>query len=151
MPGSAATGAWVYGAGFGWQIGFGVATYIMTAGVFLTIGLAILGASPASAVAIGAMFGLARGCAVFIGRSATTPAALAAVHAARCARPHRPRAAALVVQLVAAVTLAGAAWDLGAAALVAVAFRGRRGGHHPVAAARRPRLTTPGDGARSPR
>ncbi|HWJ64504.1 MAG TPA: hypothetical protein VNS19_21205, partial [Acidimicrobiales bacterium] len=33
---------WVYGAGFGWQIGFGVATYIMTAGVFLTIALAVL-------------------------------------------------------------------------------------------------------------
>ena len=40
--------SWVYGAGFGWQIGFGVATYIMTAGVFLTIGLAVLGASPAA-------------------------------------------------------------------------------------------------------
>jgi hypothetical protein len=112
---------WVYGAGFGWQIGFGVATYIMTAGVFLTIGLAILGASPASAVAIGAMFGLARGSAVFIGRSATTPAALAAVHAKLDALGPTARVAALVVQLVAAVTLAGAAWGLGPAALVAVA------------------------------
>lgn len=72
--------AWVYGAGFGWQIGVGVATYIMTAGVFLTIGLAVLTGSPAAALAIGLAFGLVRGSAVWIGRSATTPAALGAVH-----------------------------------------------------------------------
>ncbi|HWJ97321.1 MAG TPA: hypothetical protein VNQ33_04120, partial [Acidimicrobiales bacterium] len=58
---------WVYGVGFGWQIGFGVATYIMTAGVFLTIALAVLGASPAAALAIGATFGFVRGSAVHIG------------------------------------------------------------------------------------
>ncbi len=112
---------WVYGAGFGWQIGFGVATYIMTAGVFLTIGLAVLGASPAAAIAIGVTFGLVRGSAVFIGRSATTPAALASVHARLDAFGPTARLAALVVQLLAAVTLAGAAWGLGAAAVLAVA------------------------------
>ena len=30
--------AWVYGSGFGWQIGAGVTTYIMTAAVFVTVG-----------------------------------------------------------------------------------------------------------------
>jgi hypothetical protein len=112
---------WVYGAGFGWQIGFGVATYIMTAGVFLTIGLAVLGASPLAAVAIGATFGLVRGSAVYIGRSATTPAALGAVHARLDALGPTARLAALVVQLLAAVVLAGAAWGLLAAAVLAVA------------------------------
>ena len=112
---------WVYGAGFGWQIGFGVATYIMTAGVFLTIGLAVLGASPLAAIAIGATFGLVRGSAVYIGRSATTPAALGEVHARLDALGPTARLAALVVQLLAAVTLAGAAWGLAAAAVVAVA------------------------------
>ncbi len=34
--------AWVYGGGFGWQIGSGLATYITTAGVYLTILLAAL-------------------------------------------------------------------------------------------------------------
>ena len=29
--------SWVYGVGFGWQIGVGVATYIMTAAVFLVV------------------------------------------------------------------------------------------------------------------
>ena len=100
---------------------FGVATYIMTAGVFLTIGLAVLGTSPAAAIAIGTTFGVVRGSAVFIGRSATTPAALAAVHARLDALGPTARLAALVVQLLAAVTLAGAAWGLGPAALVALA------------------------------
>lgn len=112
---------WVYGAGFGWQIGFGVATYIMTAGVFLTIGLAVLGASPVVALAIGATFGLVRGSAVYIGRSATSPAALGAVHARLDALGPTARLAALVVQLLAAVVLAGAAWGIGPAALLAVA------------------------------
>jgi hypothetical protein len=112
---------WVYGAGFGWQIGFGVATYIMTAGVFLTIGLAVLGASPAAAVAIGGTFGLVRGSAVFIGRSATTPAALAAVHARLEALAPASRLAALLAQLVAAVSLTAAAWGAAPAAILAVA------------------------------
>ena len=102
--------SWVYGAGFGWQIGFGVATYIMTAGIFLTIALAVLGASPVGALAIGATFGLVRGSAVFIGRSATTPAALNDVHARLDALAAPSRAAALGVQLLAAVVLATAAW-----------------------------------------
>lgn len=115
---------WVYGAGFGWQIGFGVATYIMTAGVFLTIALAVLGATPTVALVIGFTFGLVRGSAVYIGRSATTPAALGAVHARLDALGPSARIAALVVQLLAAATLAGAAWGIGAGLLVAVLAAG---------------------------
>ena len=37
--------SWVYGGGFGWQIGFGVATYVMTAAVPLLIIVGVLGAS----------------------------------------------------------------------------------------------------------
>jgi hypothetical protein len=111
---------WVYGAGFGWQIGFGVATYIMTAGVFLTIALAVLGANPAAAIAIGATFGLVRGSAVFIGRGATSPAALSAVHARLDALGPAARMAALGVQLLAAAILAGAAWGLPAGVGVAL-------------------------------
>jgi len=72
--------AWVYGAGFGWQIGAGLATYIMTAAVYLTVVLAALTASPATALAIGALFGVVRGSAVWLGRGITTPAALSAFH-----------------------------------------------------------------------
>jgi hypothetical protein len=72
--------AWVYGAGFGWQIGAGVVTYIKTAAVYLLIALAALTASPWTALALGVLFGVVRGLAVFVGRRITTPAALAAFH-----------------------------------------------------------------------
>jgi hypothetical protein len=37
---------WVYGAGFGWQIGAGLVTYIRTSAVYLMIVLAALSAEP---------------------------------------------------------------------------------------------------------
>lgn len=107
--------SWVYGAGFGWQIGFGVATYIMTAGVLLTIALSVLTASVAQALAIGTVFGLVRGSAVLIGRSATTPAALGRVHQRLEAAAPASRAAAAWVQVLAAAVLAGSAWHPAAA------------------------------------
>lgn len=112
--------SWVYGAGFGWQIGFGVATYIMTAGILLTIGLAVLTASPVAALLVGATFGLVRGSAVYLGRSATTPAALGAVHERLDSLAPTTRAAAALVQVLAAAVAAGLAWGaLPALALVA--------------------------------
>ena len=45
---------WVYGGGFGWQIGAGVTTYVMTAAVPLMIMLGALDAKPWAALAIGA-------------------------------------------------------------------------------------------------
>ncbi|CAN5779568.1 hypothetical protein BH10ACT1_BH10ACT1_09400 [soil metagenome] len=127
--------SWAYGAGFGWQIGFGVATYIMTAGVFLTIALAVLSASPLLAVVIGVTFGLVRGSAVFIGRSATTPAALGRVHERLDAAGPAARTAAAGIQVVAAVVLAGVAWHplAGLAVLAALAV---------VVAVNRPALLT---------
>ncbi len=71
---------WVYGAGFGWQIGAGLVTYIKTAALYLMIVLAALTASPATALAIGALFGLVRGLAVLLGRGIVSPASLAAFH-----------------------------------------------------------------------
>lgn len=124
--------SWAYGAGFGWQIGFGVATYIMTAGVFLTIGLAVLTASPLQALLIGLTFGLVRGSAVFIGRSATTPAALGRVHQRLDAAAPAARAAAASVQVLAAAVFVAMAWHPLAggvivAAAAAIATLGRTG------------------------
>ena len=50
---------WLYGVGFGWQVGVGIATYIMTAAVFLTVAVGVLTADPAAAFAIAVLFGLA--------------------------------------------------------------------------------------------
>jgi hypothetical protein len=71
---------WAYGAGFGWQIGTGLATYIMTAGVYLMIVLAALTGAPWLAVVFGVMFGLVRGLSVFLGRHITTSDSLRAFH-----------------------------------------------------------------------
>lgn len=72
---------WVYGCGFGWQIGSGFSTYIMTASVYLLVVLAALTATPLAALAVGTVFGTVRGAMVFMGRSITSPEALRAFHA----------------------------------------------------------------------
>ena len=98
---------WVYGGGFGWQIGAGVTTYVMTAAVPLMILVGALGTNPWIALAIGAAFGLVRGLAVLLGARLRTPAALTAFHRRFDALAEPVRQAVIGVQLgVAAV----AAW-----------------------------------------
>jgi hypothetical protein len=123
---------WVYGAGFGFQIGCGLATYITTAAVYLLVMLAALTTSPIAALVVGVAFGLIRGVAVTLTRHLRTPASLLAFHQRFAAlRPWADRAvlaslAASVVVLavvlgpvpVAVVVLAVAA---GAAAVRLVA------------------------------
>jgi hypothetical protein len=72
--------SWLYGLGFGWQIGAGFATYIMTTAVLLTIALGALTASPLAGFALGVLFGTVRGLAVLLAARITTPAALASFH-----------------------------------------------------------------------
>lgn len=116
--------SWVYGAGFGWQIGFGVATYIMTAGVFLVIALAVLTTSPLEAITIGVTFGFVRGSAVYLGRGATTPAALGLVHERLDAAGPLARDLAAWVQVAAAAVLGALAWHPAVAAVVGAAALG---------------------------
>ncbi len=71
---------WVYGAGFGWQIGSGVATYITTAAVYLMIVLGALTGEPTVALLLGTLFGLLRGLAVLLTRNQTGPTLLRAFH-----------------------------------------------------------------------
>jgi hypothetical protein len=71
---------WVYGAGFGWQIGAGLATYVKTYAVYLLIVLAALTGNPALAVLVGVVFGLVRGLTVFLGRHISSSAALSDFH-----------------------------------------------------------------------
>jgi hypothetical protein len=71
---------WVYAAGFGWQIGTGLATYITTSAVYLMIVLGALAGHPVWAIALGAGFGLVRGLSVLLGRTITSPDALRTFH-----------------------------------------------------------------------
>ncbi|WP_436794400.1 hypothetical protein [Actinospongicola halichondriae] len=64
---------WVYGVGFGFQLGAGVLTYITSAGVYAAIGAAVLVGHPLGAVAIMGLFGLVRGLSLVPARSITSP------------------------------------------------------------------------------
>lgn len=101
---------WVYGGGFGWQIGTGLTTYVMTTAVFATIAVAALSASPLVAASVGVVFGVSRGLAVLVGVGITTPEALMAVHR-RFDQLRRPVWLGVVaVQAVLAVALATVVW-----------------------------------------
>jgi hypothetical protein len=99
--------SWVYGSGFGWQIGVGIATYVMTAAVPLVVILGALSASPWAALGIGMVFGLARGLAVLLGAPVRTLPALYSFHRRFDAAAEPVRQAVIGVQLAVAL---GAAW-----------------------------------------
>jgi MFS family permease len=71
---------WVYGGGFGVQIGTGLATYIMTTAVYAVVMLAALTGRPLAAFGVGLAFGTTRGLAVFASRRCTTFERLSAFH-----------------------------------------------------------------------
>jgi hypothetical protein len=71
---------WVYGAGFGWQIGTGLATYIVTAAVYLMVLLSALTGNGWLAIALGSLFGLARGLSVGLGQRITSADTLRTFH-----------------------------------------------------------------------
>ena len=71
---------WVYGAGFGFQLGAGVLTYITSAAVYVMLVAALLVGDPRASVAIGLAFGLTRGLSLVPARGITSPDRLVAFH-----------------------------------------------------------------------
>jgi hypothetical protein len=67
---------WVYGAGFGFQLGLGVVTIVTTAAVPAAWLLALLTASPVAGAAVGLAFGLSRGLPVLANAGVNTPGRL---------------------------------------------------------------------------
>jgi hypothetical protein len=114
--------AWVYGSGFGWQIGTGITTYIMTAAVFLTVALGALTAGPGAAFAVGVCFGLVRGLAVLLTARLHSTAELFALHRRFDALGEPVRRAVIGVQLAIAVVAVGAAWGVVAAVIALAGF-----------------------------
>jgi len=113
--------SWVYGGGFGWQIGVGLATYVTTAAVYLMIGMAALTGDPVVAFLVMTGFGLVRGLAVLLGRRLTSPERLFALHRRlEELLPTAQRAIVLVQAAVLAVA-AGAAWGPAPAIVLGVA------------------------------
>jgi hypothetical protein len=72
--------SWIYGIGFGWQLGVGVATYVMSASVYLMVVVAAATGEPVLALAIVTVFGVLRGLAVLPAAGVHTPADLAELH-----------------------------------------------------------------------
>jgi MFS family permease len=102
--------SWVYGTGFGWQIGVGLATYIVTTAVYLTVLIAVLTGSPLQALTIGLVFGGVRGLAIFLGAGATTLEWLHALHRDLTRWEPQSRAIMFTIQAVVATLAIGEAW-----------------------------------------
>ena len=114
---------WVYGFGFGWQIGVGVATYVMTAGVLVVLALGGLSGSPLAALLLGTVFGAVRGASVLLTRRAQAPGALRDLH--RWLDRVGPAVARIVVAVQAGVAGALAVGaGLAVTGSVAPAYRG---------------------------
>jgi hypothetical protein len=114
---------WVYGVGYGWQLGTGLTTYLMTTAVYLMLLLAALTAAPLVAVAVCAGFGALRGVTVLLGVRLSDPEAIRRLH--RRLEFTEPASRALAIGAEGAVVCIGLAalaplWSVAAAAAVLV-------------------------------
>lgn len=71
---------WVYGLGFGFQLGLGLATIVTTMTVWSAWAAAALTADWRAGLAIGAVFGAVRASVILAGARVETPAALRRLH-----------------------------------------------------------------------
>jgi hypothetical protein len=72
---------WVYGFGFGYQLGLGFVTVVTSAATYAALALCLLSGDVVAGTAIGACFGLVRALPILRLHSATTPDRLRAVAA----------------------------------------------------------------------
>lgn len=100
---------WVYAAGFGAQIGTGLATYIMTAAVYLVPILGALSGSPSIALLLGVLFGLVRGLGVLVSVTTSTPEGLRRLHRRLDRLGPVSLGAAVLVQCCAAIVFGASA------------------------------------------
>lgn len=71
---------WVYGAGFGFQLGTGVLTIVPTSLTYVVLALAAATADLTTGATVGLVFGLARALPLLATRRVRTPAALMSAH-----------------------------------------------------------------------
>lgn len=89
---------WVYGASYGFQLGLGVVTVVNSFTVYLTLILAVLTGSAAGGLAIGLVFGTARGLVVLVAAGVREPSQLRRLHQRLQAWDPRSRRLAVGVQ-----------------------------------------------------
>jgi hypothetical protein len=112
--------SWAYGAGFGWQLGVGLATYIMTAAVFAVPVLAALTGEPLAAFGVCVLFGLVRGLAVLLTAATVSPPQLRDLHRRFAALGPVVRLSVIAVELAVAAAALVVAWPLGGGVAAAV-------------------------------
>ena len=71
---------WVYGFGFGVQLGTGLATIVSSAAVYVMVAAALLTGSIAAGTVIGLTFGLVRGASILLASRVGTPEELRHFH-----------------------------------------------------------------------
>ena len=91
---------WVYGLGYGAQLGAGLVTVIVSSAVYVVPLAAFLTERPLAGALIGGVAGGLRGVTVFTASGVTTPARLVAFHARMGAMERPVRTVALLVELV---------------------------------------------------
>lgn len=71
---------WVYGGAFGLQLGAGVATYVVSWGVYATFVSEVLSGDPWRGAVIGAVFGMGRSLALLLAVRIDRPSRLSSFH-----------------------------------------------------------------------
>ena len=98
---------WVYGFGFGVQLGFGVLTIVTSAATYAAIAFALLSGSAAAGALIGFTFGFLRGLSLLLASHIQTPDALRRFHRRLEARAAAGARVAVVAQgMIGAIGLA---------------------------------------------
>lgn len=99
---------WVYGGGFGAELGFGISTIITTPLVHLLVVSMVLVGSISAAALLGVVFGLVRGATVLTAHRVDSPEALRHFHHRLDALRARSRSGAVAsLALVSAIGLVG--------------------------------------------
>ena len=89
---------WVYGAGFGVQLGAGFTTIVTSAALYAAVGLTVVAASLGTGLLVGTVYGLGRALPLVAAGRVTRPEHLRALHARR-GRGARPVQLGVVVGL----------------------------------------------------
>jgi hypothetical protein len=96
--------SWVYGLGFGAQLGLGVVTVVASSSVYLLFLLALMSRSILAGLLVGAIFGLLRALPLLTARRITTPEALHRFHSHLAGWQPRAHAGTLVVETALVLT-----------------------------------------------
>jgi hypothetical protein len=99
---------WVYGIGFGAQLGVGVVTIVSTAMVYAAVACALLCPSVAACALVGVCFGTVRGVSLLPARRARDPGSLVALHRRVQELERSVRTVATWLELLALVAVLGA-------------------------------------------